>query len=223
MDTSLLWAAAGTGLLGSAHCAAMCGPLALAGCSRDGRVVRRDAAGYFASRLVAYAFLGSVMGALGHRATAVLPVESAQRVALVLVAAFALVQGLRALWRARPRSELVQLPRRRETPSLLRTIGGWLPRRGAALGVATAVLPCGMLMGAWMIAATSAHPLTGAAVMAVFSVASAPGLIAPLVARRAIGARLARLSPAWIGLAWCALAIWIGVRPLFMSSHGACH
>ncbi|MFM8510416.1 MAG: sulfite exporter TauE/SafE family protein, partial [Betaproteobacteria bacterium] len=46
------------------------------------------------------------------------------------------------------------------------------------LGLAWALLPCGLLQSAWVVAALSSHAAGGAAVMLVFSLCSAPGLLA---------------------------------------------
>ena len=66
------------GLLGSLHCTGMCGPLAVAGCSK-GRGVD-GATGYFAGRFVAYATLGAVVGHLGKHAFCILPMNAAHAI-----------------------------------------------------------------------------------------------------------------------------------------------
>jgi sulfite exporter TauE/SafE len=245
MLTTALTTAFVTGLLGSLHCFSMCGPLALAGCSggRGGRA-RADTIGYFGGRFVSYMLLGAVMGSLGHRAMSWAPLTTIQTVALISVAAVAAWRGIGILfrvWRSRGgETEAgqggdgvgrdgagipVRFTRGAPEPAdsgLLSWIGSLIPRRGLGLGLATGVLPCGLLVAGWMLAAASADPVTGSLVMASFAVGSSPGLVAPLVGKRALGGRGRRLSPTWQGLAWCALAIWVGVRPLWMQAHG-CH
>jgi sulfite exporter TauE/SafE len=186
----------------------------VAGCSRAGRTQPREVAAYLVGRLVSYAFVGAVCGALGEHALHVLPVQTVQLVALLLVAAFALAQGLRILW---PRDARVVKLRRPPGPlerAWARVLSVW-PRRGGPLGLATGFLPCGMLVPVWMLAATSGDPLSGALVMAVFWAATTPALLLPLV-----GNRLLRRVPARVqGAAWCALALWLALRPLFMAGH----
>jgi sulfite exporter TauE/SafE len=188
----------------------MCGPLALAGCTRAGRVHARGAAGYFLGRAAAYTFAGALFGSLGAHAEHWLPLGTLQPALLFIVAVCALAKGLRLLlvrWR-RPGLPLAVVPLRR--PSLLQRVWAPIrPQRALALGLVTGALPCGLLAGGWALAAASASPLVGAAVMAVFSLATLPALSASLIATRI------RLSPTSAGVLWCALALWIGVRPLF--------
>ncbi len=213
-----------TGALGSAHCAAMCGPLAVAGCSREGAgVVTADAAGYFAGRLVAYSAVGAVMGHLGHHALCILPMSALEGIAVAAVAIAAAYRGVSLL--RGPRGAAMGLvalrakPRRAGPAALLAAL--W-PRRGLGLGLATAILPCGMLLPAWALAAGTASAPEGALVMAAFSVATLPGLLVPLVGRRLLQRAAARMPRSAYGVLWCALAAWIAVRPLLVAS-GACH
>jgi sulfite exporter TauE/SafE len=206
---ALLVAAASAGLVGSLHCAAMCGPLAIAGCQG-----RRAAVGYFAGRLVSYATIGALLGHVGSHALCFLPMRTVQSVTLVLAAGFAAWRAW-VHWRGRrggPDPGLVRLgrpPRR----SLLAAV---LPVRGLGLGLATGFLPCGMLLPAWTLAMGSGSAGGGAAVMAMFSVATLPGLIVPLLGR----ALLRRpLPPAACAAAWATLALWLALRPLFDAVH----
>jgi len=58
--------------------------------------------------------------------------------------------------------------------------------------------------------------------MAVFSLATLPGLLVPLAGRSLLQRVVDRLPRSAFGLAWCALAAWIAVRPLLVAT-GACH
>ena len=220
IDGTLL-AAASMGFLGSIHCAAMCGPLALTGACKNGALVPRDAAGYFLGRLAAYTFGGAMFGALGHSVHEA--VLRFQNVALLLIAGVCFAYGAVLVRRSRRRAEpgLVTLPRgpSRRRSGVLAFAAGLVPRRGLGLGLATGVLPCGLLMGGWMLAVSTGNPLEGAGVMLTFSLATLPGLAAPLLARNALRGAIARLPGSTHGLAWCALAVWIGLRPLLMSGH----
>lgn len=215
---SSLYAAASMGLLGSIHCAAMCGPLALAGCSKDGKLQRKDTGLYFFGRTMAYAFVGALFGGAAQMHALHHQLHEIQNVILWVVAGGALIHGLRLLWQRRKDPNLVQL-RRPPKNALFRFAAQLWPRRGLGLGVATAFLPCGLLMGAWMLAAAAGSPQAGAATMLVFSLASLPGLAAPLLVEKLFAQRLSRLSPAWYGLTWVLLAVWIGARP-FLHQHG---
>jgi hypothetical protein len=223
-------AALAAGLIGSLHCAAMCGPLAVAGAARGGAAGWRDFAGYLAGRFGAYAALGAVMGAVGQHALCVLPVNTAQLVAVGIVAAAAGLRGLSLIVRGRRAPDLAA-PLGASRPVALRTTPlpphvrvlraglRQVPRRGVALGVVTGFLPCGMLVPAWLLAAATASAPGGAVVMLAFALASAPGLVLP-VAGRQILALLAARTPAPIqGLAWCLLGLYVALRPMLNAAH----
>jgi len=193
-----------TGLVGSLHCAAMCGPLALSAGNR--------AAAYLGGRLLSYAAIGAVMGAIGEHALCRLPMDRAQLVAVGLVAAFALWRAVAVVRPARPRP--ISLGRRR--PPLMARLLVRLPRGGLALGLATGILPCGMLLPAWTLAMGAGDAAGGAAVMAAFCLGTAPGVVAPLLARRCVRWRI---PPALHATAWAALALWVLARPLLAAVH----
>lgn len=197
------------GLLGSLHCAGMCGPLAVAGCSK-GRGAADGAAGYFAGRLASYATLGALVGHLGKHAFCILPMSAAHVLTVALTALPAAARGLSLLGR-KPASELVPL-RKKPRSGVLALLASLLPRRGLALGLATGVLPCGLLFTALAMAAATASPVLGAAAMAAFAIGSAPGLAVPLLGRGLAARYRLRLSPRVEGALWCALALFLAVR-----------
>ena len=204
------------GLLGSLHCTGMCGPLAVAGCSK-GRGID-GASGYFAGRLVAYATLGAVVAHLGKHAFCILPMNAAHAIAVGLTALPAAARGVSLLVR-KPEPELIQL-KKKPRSRILTTLAAVLPRRGLGLGLATGVLPCGLLITAFAMAAAAASPLLGAASMAAFAIGSAPGLLVPLLGR-GLAERFKIKIPLKIeGLLWCALAVWLGVR---LAMGESCH
>jgi len=203
-----LLAAISLGVLGSLHCALMCGPLLVAGCS--GRP--RSSLCYFAGRATSYALLGAVFGEAGRAASARLSFTTIQTVLMLAIAALAAAKGLRLLL-GFPKPRLVSIER------ITRQVAPVFPRRGLSLGLATGVLPCGLLAGGWALAASTGHPLHGAAVMIAFFLATTPGLLGALILAKPV-AGLRAITPAWQGALWCALALWIGIRPFL--DHG-CH
>jgi sulfite exporter TauE/SafE len=221
-----------TGLLGSLHCAVMCGPLVTAGCSG-----RRGALGpYVLGRLVSYATVGAVLGHLGHEALMRVPLATMETMAVLLVAGYAATRGLRLLCRRAsvaggPGSpggtggaRLVPLrPRPGARPG--GSYGAWLasllPRSGLGLGLVTGVLPCGLLVSAWLLAMATGQALGGALVMTAFAMASAPGLLLPWYGQKLLARRGLHLSARAQGVAWLLLALWIAARPLFAAAH--CH
>lgn len=214
---TLVIAALSMGFLGSLHCSAMCGPLAAAGCVGQGR--GRAALGYFAGRLVGYATVGALVGQLGQHALCLLPMEHAENVAVALTAIPAAARGLKIL--VAPKETAAFVPLRRGKPSaLIRTVASLMPRRGLGLGLVTAVLPCGLLVAAWTLAASTASPRLGALVMALLALSSVPGLLFPMIGAGFVSKHL-RMKPWLEGALWCALAAWLALRPLWVAAHCA--
>jgi sulfite exporter TauE/SafE len=182
----LLPAVLASSLVGSVHCAAMCGPL-VALC-QDGGGRWRPSLAHAAGRGVAYVQLGVVAGGVGGVLDLAGDALAVQRVAWLAGAAAVFVTGLLAL------SSALGLP--------LRMSGGRTFQRGLVklrrkrpvvrawlVGVLSAALPCGWLWAFAALAAGTGHPLAGAAVMATFWLGTVPmslgvgALLAPLLSR----------------------------------------
>lgn len=212
MSTPLLLAALTTGLAGSVHCAAMCGPVACA--AAGGGRPWRSGAEYALGRLAGYAAVGAIFGFVGQHTLCHLPLD---RVASWLGWAMAGVALFMAFRRARPTPPL-QLGRRR--PPIAARLFAIMPRRPVAFGLITALLPCGMLLPAWALAALADSAPGGALVMAVFSLGSLPGLLAPLLVAP-LGRRLVAARPWVVSVMWGGLAVWLAIRqlPAFTAVH----
>lgn len=212
---AVMGAAAAAGVASSAHCAAMCGPLALAVCGAPGREGARAGLRYGAGRLASYAITGSIAGALGSRLVRVLRGEHVQQ-AVSLALGLGLALAAWRVLRTRVRQDLVPLRPRRDAP------------RPPALvtGLLTGFLPCGALAAGLMIAAGAASWWGGALAMTSFAVASAPGLAGVVLAGATIGGRLRGVvTPARrkaLGVALMLAAIWVAARPWWMPER-SCH
>lgn len=214
-----LMAAATAALLGAPHCAAMCGPLAVVGCAGPcASSRRRRTLGYLVGRLLTYVLLGALCGHAGARVARALPVAWAQYLAVAIVVGVAAWRGVCLLRPTRPR--VVSLPTARRPAATW--LVSMLPRQGLGLGLATGILPCGLLVSGWMLAAGTAHPAKGAAVMLVFGLATLPGLVAPLVGRRVFAAALRRIPQSVVGALWLVFAAVLAARPFWASGAG-CH
>lgn len=200
--TATLSAVIAASLLGSLHCAAMCGGFAaLCGGARGtgARGVMGQIA-YNGGRLVSYVALGAIAGALAGRFDAVgEALWGVQRLATWVLVAALVIMALRELGIGR-RAALVGIddPDRRPGP-LTRVrvrVGGLLRRPGAgpalAVGLLSAVLPCGWLWAFVAVAGTTADAFTGALVMAVFWVGTLPALVVVGGLARFAGDRLRR-------------------------------
>lgn len=162
--TGLLLGALLAGLAGSPHCLAMCGGFA-ASCGRPGRAL----AAWHAGRLTTYALLGAAAGAAGH-ALGRLPGPAwlPAAVAATLLAWFALALA-----------GLVPEPRL-ALPGVGRAGATLAGRNGAgwryAFGLATGLLPCGLVYGALTVAVAAGTPGWGAAAMLAFGLGTLPAL-----------------------------------------------
>ena len=214
MQTSMAVTALLMGLVGGPHCVAMCG----AACAGIGRAAgERSTQALWAfqfSRLLGYGLFGafaagSVQGLalLGTNTVAIRPLWT-----MFHVAAFFL--GVVLIWRARQPAWIETLGQnvwRKARPALTR-LGGKAP---FILGVAWALMPCGLLYSALLVASLSANALEGAVIMALFSIGTSVSLTAgPWLLLRLRGAQ----SGSWaIRLAGLALALtsgwalWMGV------------
>jgi sulfite exporter TauE/SafE len=166
-------------LLGSVHCAGMCGGFV---CAYSAGAPRRAHLLYHGARLAAYLTLGAVAGVVGAGVTQAGALLSLRDAAALLagtlmvlwgVGALLAARGWRVPWRAAPGAGAPLLQ------PLTRRAAQWTPSaRAATFGGLTALLPCGWL---WAFVVTAAG--TGAVdramlVMAVFWAGSVPALLA---------------------------------------------
>ena len=175
----VLLAALVAGLVGSPHCLGMCGGFAAA-CARprDGRAVGLPTAPFWhLGRLATYAGLGAVAGALGG----VVPGPRWLPAALSAVLLLWFSASLAGLVPAGP----ARIP-------LLARAGAALARRdGPAwrflFGMATGLLPCGMVYAALAMAVSAGGAAAGAATMLAFGAGTVPALaLLTLTVRRLV-------------------------------------
>lgn len=231
MFSSLLITAALMGVVGGPHCLAMCGAACL-GISRwPARSALHNLLLFQIGRLIGYASLGAVaalsmdsLGWLTLQSAGFRPVWSMVHVAAVLFGLLLLWRGEQPVWLTRSAQQLWQRvagPAKRQ--ALQQRAHGPL-----LLGMAWALLPCGLLYSALMVALFSGGPGQGALVMLMFALGGGVMLtVLPLVwdklqATRAVsshwsawGTRLAGLTLSgtaawglWLGLVheqapWC--------------------
>lgn len=170
-------------LLGSVHCAGMCGAFTCLYSSPRGEAVRpRTHAAYHFGRLVSYVLLGAIAGSIGAR------VDDLGRFAGVGHLA-ALVAGcLMIAWAATSVGAMlgVRVPISLAPEWARRTLGGVLvsaknrpaDARALLVGLLTTLLPCGWLYTFVVVAGSTGSAPAGAALMAVFWVGTVPMLLA---------------------------------------------
>jgi sulfite exporter TauE/SafE len=195
-----LWTAFLLGLVGSAHCAGMCGPLALAlpagGGTRATFFAGRVA--YNAGRILTYALLGAGFGLLGRT----FAVAGLQRW-VSLMAGAAILLGLLLS----PRF-FAGAPVARGVGWLKSALGHLLRRRALGsllgIGVLNGLLPCGLVYAACAGATATGHPWTGLEYMIVFGLGTVPMMLALSLAGQklqlAFRFKLQRLIPASLAL-----------------------
>jgi sulfite exporter TauE/SafE len=214
-----LGAAAVLGLVGSLHCVAMCGPLALVVCGAHGTASERlrRAGLYHSGRTVMYALLGAAAGLAGHASA----LAGAGRV-LTVAAGVSLVAGAvapRLLGGRVPLSGALMPVAARAAGAAVQ-VRRRFPWAGTfALGMANGLLPCGMLYSALLLALTAAGPVQSAVTMSVFGAATALALVATTLAAGAVPItsrpRLVALTP----VAVAGVGVLLVVRGLTTSCH----
>jgi len=225
MQKTLALTALLMGLAGGPHCLAMCG----AACAGIGRAAQKQTGRQGTSamllfqlgRIIGYSALGA-LAATTMQGVGWLSTQSAMfRPLWTLLHIMAFMVGVLLLWRG-------------EQPIWLEGFGRTIWRRVQALtahlklrnggavllGLLWALMPCGLLYGALLVAALSNSPLEGAGVMALFALGSAVVLtIGPWVWLRLRGVpTMDGRSGAWgVRLAGAALAassgwaLWMGL------------
>jgi sulfite exporter TauE/SafE len=153
----------------------MCGPLAAYACS--GQPGAAGQSRYQLGRFISYSVLGAIAGMIGGATAVSLP--NAWGSAL-LSWSLALGLGLAALrlWR-RPNLPLVTLRTKQDdpTPSVASRVLGGLGRYPFFVGLGTALLPCGALAAAVLIAASTGSTVLGSLSMLAFAAMSSVGLV----------------------------------------------
>ena len=195
-------------LLGSVHCAGMCGGFIAFYAGSDatgGRARWFGHLAYSGGRLLTYSILGVFAGWLGRAVDLAGSFAGVGRIAAVLaglsMVAWGSVGVLRALGLSLPR---LPLPARLERlyGRSLQTMRGRPPVvRAAILGLASTLLPCGWLYAFAVTAAGTASPLWGAAVMASFWLGTLPMLVGLGAAVQHLAGPLRRHLPAVSALA----------------------
>lgn len=199
-------------VVGSLHCAGMCGAFVAMAVGLDRSTSRmRLLAAYNLGRLATYAAIGALAGGLGAAFDVGGRALGLQRAAIGLAAATMITIGLVGL----ARSFGVRLPRVKGPRSLdhvfvrLHGLASRLTptRRAAAIGLMTGLLPCGWLYAFALLAAGTAHPFSGAVVMAAFWLGTLPILISLGAGVRSLAGALGRYAPRAMSIVIVALGV----------------
>ncbi len=214
----------GASLLGSMHCAAMCGGFAClygGDAARDNstRPLLRAHSAYHGGRLIAYVVLGAVAGAVGAGIDQAGELAGVHRAAAIVAGVLLVVWGLGLLAQALHLRVWPTSWRATGSNSASRVIGQLLQRvqsrtpfvRASALGLLTGLLPCGWLYAFVVTAAGTGSAWRGGAFMLLFWAGTVPALVAIATGmQRATGALQRRLP-----LVSAVLVIGFGIAALF--------
>lgn len=171
MQSSTLLTALMMGLVGGPHCLVMCG----SACAAVGRTNQRNATenilGFQTGRLLGYATLGAAAAAsmqgfgwLTTHSSLLRPVWSLFHVAVMLLGLLLLIQARQPVW--------LEQGARRVWRRVMAWTGGSNNAAPVLLGVCWALMPCGLLYSAVLVAALSGGVLEGALTMGAFAVGS---------------------------------------------------
>ena len=175
MQSSLAITSLLMGLAGGPHCVAMCGA-ACAGLAQAAGARRGQALTAFQlGRLLGYSLLGALaaasvqgLGWLTTQSAAIRPVWTLLHLAAMALGVLLMLQARQPAW-------LDQAARR-----LWAKVRAFNDRYGRAapwmVGMLWALMPCGLLYSALMVAALTSTPLDGAMTMALFALGSSVSL-----------------------------------------------
>lgn len=163
-----------TGLFSAPHCIAMCGGIVSAVTLQSRATVLESVMYYNAGRIVSYSVLGAVMGAVGSFVEIAGRLAGLQGLASIIGGLFVLL-WLWLRFRLPYMEAWTSFLQRRLKPEGTRGNGGDA-RYIAAMGLSFGFLPCGLTYAMQMNAAASGSAWEGAAIMAVFGLATLPAL-----------------------------------------------
>lgn len=193
-----LWIAFSLGLVGSLHCAGMCGPIALAL-----PIGKRDSWGrfqgislYSLGRILTYSFIGLLFGLFGRGLALAgwqqgVSIAAGSIMILSVLLPSKLTQGFR-----------ITAPISRLTQKLRNTMLRFMQKdSNAALfgfGLLNGMLPCGLVYMAVLGSLASSHPIQGAAFMTFFGLGTVPIMATVIAASQWVSANLRAGFRRWI-------------------------
>ncbi len=209
-------------LVGSLHCAGMCGAfLAIATGTVDASPKQRALTqmAYHLGRLATYVTLGSAAGAVGALVDLTGRLAGIQAAATMVAGAVMVTFGAISLMRIYGvRMAGLRLPafwQRMVAGAHQRSMRYEPMTRAALIGLSTTLLPCGWLYAFVVTAAGTGHPATGALAMAAFWVGTLPVMVGLGIGVQALLGRFGSRVPAIT----CLLLIAVGGYTLVGRGH----
>lgn len=202
-------------LLGSLHCAGMCGAfVAFAVADSEGKPGQRVAlnAAYHGGRLATYVALGMAAGSVGALLDLSGALVGISRVAMSLAGAVMVIFGISAAMAAMGKRSL-RMPVPKFMQKLL-AVGHKAAmqlspvRRALMIGLLTTLLPCGWLYAFAAVAGGTASPWLGGVTMAVFWLGTLPVLVSLGVGVQRLSGVFGRKLPHATALALILVGLW---------------
>ena len=226
--TTLALAVLVASLVGSPHCMGMCGGFVAFYAGSDptrGRARALTHVAYNSGRLVVYVALGLAAGSLGAAVDLAGSAAGLQRTAAVIAGSAMIAWGavtLAAVLGVRMPALPLPARLRRLTTEAFRSLRGRPPLvRAAAMGLLTALLPCGWLYAFVVASAGTASATAGAATMAVFWVGTLPLMLALGLGVQALAGPLRRHLPAASAIALVVVGLLSVAGRIDVASHTA--
>ncbi len=194
-------------ILGSLHCAGMCGPFAWLAASNESGLRKSQwpaLAGYHGSRLILYSILGVIAGTVGFMVDLGSTAAGIQRGAAWLGGISMIVYALMRLAGSNRRLVGGSFVSRITSPltkwlALARSMKGW--QRAALIGAVSSLMPCGWLYAFVLAAAGTGSPLWGAALMVAFWVGTVPILVMVVLGMGHVAEPIAARVPVMVAIA----------------------
>ncbi len=191
---------------GFTHCAAMCGPFALAQAGADAqgaaspfeRLRKSLLLPYHLGRMTTYVALAVVFSTVLNAVLFFSPLKNAIAAMLLLTAALVfIVNAVPLMGKVFPYLARITLPVPRgyiltKAQGLVRSR---TPARRFLLGVMLGFMPCGLVMAAFMTAVALQDPARSAAAMALFALGTVPALVMTVMLGHYAYARYPRAVP----------------------------
>jgi hypothetical protein len=228
------------GILGGAHCLAMCGGFvaALSGAGMPApalgapllpaRTLARRMLAYNLGRITTYALLGAILGGAGSLALSAAEWLPLQRMLYVIANVFLLALAVAILWNrdafaVLQRAGSLMFARALPAFRVLRAREGAVAR--FASGMIWGLVPCALTYSVLPIAAFAGGALEGGAVMLAFGLGTLPNLLAAAWvvtrARQWLGSRIVRYGAAALLAGFAGLGVWRAMYGPLSSAHGA--
>jgi len=212
VDAAVICSAGLLGLSSVPHCAAMCA----APCAALVARTPGAAPAFHTGRLLGYAAAGAVaaasLGVIGEWARSLhwlLALWVLLQAAMLSVGGFMLLTG-RTLALNGVGGWALPLPRQDGSQPIR-----WARARAGLAGGLWVAWPCGALQGALVVAALASNPVSGAAAMAAFALASSAGLwLAPWLWSRAAGSSMQAHATRLAGMLLVLVSAWALWRSL---------